>query len=187
VARAPVKSTLADWTATGDDDDVNGFYAGEKRQRGGRKRRKKNKEEQVAMQDWDDIYDPTRPNNYEEYKHSEEKIREVREWKDRLYAHRKARKPISDEDSEEESYRPQMGSKYLIVWLALGNADKLQTSLRRLPLTRSHLHRWVPQSQNPLEAQTRTTPIHTVLCLLQFKYRRRLPQKIKSHQTLRRH
>jgi splicing factor 45 len=102
---------LADWTAT-EDDDVNGFYAGEKRQRGGRKRRKKNKEEHTVVQDWDDIYDPSRPNSYEEYKHSDEKIREVREWKDRLYAHREARKVMSDKDSDDEDdYRPQMSSK----------------------------------------------------------------------------
>lgn len=91
---------------------MNGFYAGEKRQRGGRKRRKKNKEEHVVAQDWDDIYDPARPNNYEEYKHSEEKIREITEWKDRLYAHRKARKATSDVDSDEEDYRPQMNSRF---------------------------------------------------------------------------
>ena len=114
-AKASVKSTLADWTAAGDDDDVNGFYAGEKRQRGGRKRRKKNRDEYVAAQDWDDIYDPSRPNSYEEYKHSEEQIREVREWKDRLYAHRRARKPASDADSSEDDYRPQMSSKFMVA------------------------------------------------------------------------
>jgi splicing factor 45 len=103
---------LADWTGI-EDDDVNGFYGGEKRQRGGRKRKRKPKEEYVAVQDWDDIYDPSRPNSYEEYKHSDEKIREVREWKDRLYAHRIARKSSSDGDSDEEDYRPMMGSKYL--------------------------------------------------------------------------
>ncbi|KAK2817684.1 hypothetical protein FQN49_007962, partial [Arthroderma sp. PD_2] len=86
------KSTLADWAATADDDDVNGFYGGEKRQRGGRKKRKKNYEAEVVIQNWDDIYDPTRPNSYEAYKHSEEKIREVKEWKDRLYAHRLAQR-----------------------------------------------------------------------------------------------
>jgi splicing factor 45 len=108
----PTKTTLADWTG-GDDEDVNGFYGGEKRQRGGRKRKKnKQREEHVAAQDWDDIYDPTRPNSYEEYKNSDEKIREVREWKDRLYAHRMARKASSDKDSDEEDYRPQMNSKY---------------------------------------------------------------------------
>lgn len=102
--RAPVKTTLADWAAT-DDDDVNGFY-GERRQRGGRKKRKKNREAETVFQNWDDIYDPSRPNIYEEYKHSEEKIREVREWKDRLYAHRMASRNSSAFDSDEESSRP---------------------------------------------------------------------------------
>lgn len=104
-AAPPVKTTLADWAAT-DDDDVNGFYGGEKRQRGGRKKRKMNREAQAVPQNWDDIYDPSRPNNYEEYKHSDEKIREVREWKDRLYAHRMAKRGSSDMDSDEEYSRP---------------------------------------------------------------------------------
>lgn len=105
-----MKSTLADWTV--DDDDVNGFYQAEKRQRGGRKRRKKNREDYHVAQDWDDIYDPSRPNNYEEYKHSDEKIREVREWKDRLYAHRMARKNSSDlESSDEDAGRPAVNSR----------------------------------------------------------------------------
>lgn len=100
----PPVSSLADWAAD-DDDDVNGFYAGEKRQRGGRKKRKKNQEAQF-VQNWDDIYDPSRPNNYEEYKHSDEQIAEVREWKDRLYAHRMARSPSRDSLSDEERSRP---------------------------------------------------------------------------------
>ncbi|GKZ46434.1 hypothetical protein AbraIFM66951_009376 [Aspergillus brasiliensis] len=104
-AAAPVKTTLADWAAT-EDDDVNGFYAGPKRQRGGRKKRKKNRDAQEFMQNWDDIYDPSRPNNYEEYKHSDEQIAEVREWKDRLYAHRMARSPSRDSLSDDEYARP---------------------------------------------------------------------------------
>ncbi|KAJ9607874.1 hypothetical protein H2200_007953 [Cladophialophora chaetospira] len=108
-ATAP-KTTIADWTATAsDDEDVNNFYA-EKRQRGGRKKRKKNKAAAPITQDWDDIYDPSRPNNYEEYKHSEEKIREVREWKDLLYRHRTKRRDYSD--SEEDSYRPLMNKRF---------------------------------------------------------------------------
>lgn len=104
---APItKSTLADWTA--DDDDVNGFYQDEKRQRVSRKKRKKNKSEVVVPQNWDDIYDPARPNSYEEYKHSDEKIREIREWKDRLYAHRMARQQSNESQSDvqpSESFR----------------------------------------------------------------------------------
>ena len=110
-ARPSAKTTLADWTAEGQDDDVNGFYGGEKRQRGGRKRRKKNKEESHAPQNWDDIYDPCRPNNYEDYKHSDEKILEVKEWKDKLYAHRLARH--SESDSSDNEYRPQLNSVFL--------------------------------------------------------------------------
>lgn len=94
------KSTLADWTA--EDGDVNGFYAGEKRQRGGRKKRKKKKEEDMVVQDWDDIYDPSRPTNYADYKGSDEQFREKQEWKDRLYAHRMARRTTSDFSSDTE-------------------------------------------------------------------------------------
>ncbi|KAK6499566.1 hypothetical protein TWF481_009932 [Arthrobotrys musiformis] len=100
--RAPVvKSTLEDW-ATNDDDDVNGFYTS--RQRGGRKRRKKNKEKDVekTAQSWDDIYDPSRPNQYEEYKDSEEKDQEMRDWRDRLYGRRQA---FSSDESEDEHVR----------------------------------------------------------------------------------
>ena len=108
IPKPPPKNTLADWTADG-DDDVNGFYGAEKRQRGGRKKRKKNKEDVQAPQNWDDIYDPSRPNGYEEYRHSEEKISEMREWKDRLYAHRMARRS-SSMDSDDDQRRPQMNS-----------------------------------------------------------------------------
>lgn len=96
---APVKTSLADWAGT-EDDDI-GYYQGDKRQRGGRKKRKKNREPQAIMQDWGDIYDPSRPNNYEQYRHSDEKILEVRDWKDRLYAHRMKRSLSRDSDSDD--------------------------------------------------------------------------------------
>lgn len=95
-ARLGGKSTLADWAAEGEDDEMSGLYLSEKRQRGGRKKRKKTKEDSFALQNWDDIYDPSRPNSYEEYKHSDEKISEMREWKDRLYAHRQVRSQSSN-------------------------------------------------------------------------------------------
>lgn len=81
---------------------MNGFY-GEKRERGGRrKKNKKRREVEQAVQDWDDIYDPSRPNNYEEYKHSDERIREIRDWKDKLYAHRTKRRRTSELSSDED-------------------------------------------------------------------------------------
>lgn len=98
----PVKTTISDWTAEPETEDQQGFYPPEKRQRGGRKKRKKFKDSQVA-QNWDDIYDPSRPNSYEEYQNSNEKISEIREWKDRLYAHRYARKRTSTIDSDSDN------------------------------------------------------------------------------------
>lgn len=99
---APTKTTIADWTTTVSDDEmVNDFFGGEKRPRGGRKKRKKNRAQEARFQNWDDIYDPSRPNNYEDYKNSEEKIREVREWKDRLYAHRMRRRSPSTYSSDD--------------------------------------------------------------------------------------
>lgn len=94
------KSTLADWAATEDDDYMYGGgggvgVGGEKRQRGGRKRKQKRKqqlEQQRQETDWDELYDPARPTNVEEYLRSDEKIREVREWKALLYAHRRQRR-----------------------------------------------------------------------------------------------
>ncbi|KAH8697239.1 hypothetical protein BGW36DRAFT_164256 [Talaromyces proteolyticus] len=107
-ARLQTKTTLADWASTADDDDdINGFYGGTRRQRGGRKKRKKNRDGPEMMTNWDDIYDPSRPNNYEEYKQSDEKIREVREWKDRLYTHRMVRRSSSDFDSDGEYSQPR--------------------------------------------------------------------------------
>ncbi|KAL8646415.1 MAG: hypothetical protein Q9210_006156 [Variospora velana] len=81
------KTTISDWAAEPEDVASHDCYPLEKRQRGGRKKRKKTKEFS-AVQHWDDIYDPSRPNAYEEYQNSDEKMLEIREWKDRLYAHR---------------------------------------------------------------------------------------------------
>lgn len=119
-ARPPMKTTLADWTAEGEDNDVNEFYSTEKRQRGGRKKRKKNKEEYHVPQNWDDIYDPSRPNNYEDYKHSDEKIMEIKEWKDKLYAHRLAKRRDSESDSSGNEYRPDLSSMRLLCLVPPG-------------------------------------------------------------------
>ena len=114
-AQQPVKTTISDWAAEPEDEDMHGFYPAEKRQRGGRKKRKKNKES-IVVQNWDDIYDPSRPNSYEEYQNSDEKILEIREWKDRLYAHRIAKKRAgSGDDSSDDEQELQHSSKSITM------------------------------------------------------------------------
>ncbi|KAF4965466.1 hypothetical protein FSARC_6733 [Fusarium sarcochroum] len=110
-APAQPKSTLADWAATEDDEWMYGM--GEKRQRGGRKKKKKRQQEDIET-NWDDIYDPTRPTNVEEYLHSDEKVQEVRDWKALLYRHRRkhAESDLSDGDEDEDT-RPVPSSKYI--------------------------------------------------------------------------
>lgn len=107
-------SKLSDWAATEEDEYIYGSAA-QKRERGGRRKKKKKFDEQrPAETDWDEIYDPARPSNIEEYLRSDEKIREVQDWKAVLYAHRrKQRRHGSDTDmgSDEEDARPTMSSK----------------------------------------------------------------------------
>ncbi|KAI0179098.1 hypothetical protein GGR52DRAFT_534795 [Hypoxylon sp. FL1284] len=105
-AQAPAKSRLADWAPTEEDEYMYG--TGEKRARGGRRKKKKKVEEVPMETDWDEIYDPSRPTNVDEYMRSDERIREVREWKDLLYKHRRRddERQGSWDDSDEEESRP---------------------------------------------------------------------------------
>ncbi|KAG5993990.1 hypothetical protein E4U54_003220, partial [Claviceps lovelessii] len=98
----PAKSSLADWTAT--EEDAWKYGLAEKRQRGGRKKKKKQQNTQLET-DWDEIYDPTRPTNIEEYLRSDEKIEEVREWRALLYRHRKRRDESDFSSDEDEADR----------------------------------------------------------------------------------
>lgn len=102
-ARPIVKTTLEDWTGDG-DDDVNGFYASNKHSqaRGGKKRRKKNKDTPPPPTNWDDIYEPSRPNSYEEYREGDEKIREMEDWRERVYGKRRRRGRDDSYDSEDD-------------------------------------------------------------------------------------
>lgn len=93
-----------------------GTAATEKRQRGGRKAKKKKLQRQGDSQrqetDWDEIYDPSRPTNVDEYMRSDERIREVQEWKAVLYAHRRRRRGSSESDDDSDGdERPAMGSE----------------------------------------------------------------------------
>ncbi|KAK3377739.1 hypothetical protein B0H63DRAFT_224027 [Podospora didyma] len=81
------RSTLADWAATGEEElAAAAAAAAEKRARGGRSNKKKKNNQRPVETDWDEIYDPERPTNVQEYLNSDERIRELREWKDILYA-----------------------------------------------------------------------------------------------------
>lgn len=125
-SRTQPKNTLADWTAEPDLGEESGFYNLEKRQRGGRKKRKKNLEDSQALHNWDDIYDPSRPNTFEDYKHSDEKMLELREWKDKLYAHRIASSSQSEVDSGGEIQKQSCNRMYLLYQLS--STDSKQVS-----------------------------------------------------------
>lgn len=104
-APAPVKSSLADWTNTEEDD----FMYDDRRLRGNNKKKKKKHNAPVET-DWNEIYDPSRPTNVDEYLRSDERIMEVREWKALLYRHRRPadrkRQSSWDSDEDEEQHRP---------------------------------------------------------------------------------
>lgn len=105
-AQPPQRSTLADWAAT-EEDEYLYSASNEKRQRGGR-RKKKKKADEREQTNWDETYDPARPTNVEEYLRSDERIREVREWKEILYAHRRKSRSqdrYTDEDEDEPDRR----------------------------------------------------------------------------------
>ncbi|KAH6627156.1 hypothetical protein B0J18DRAFT_456231 [Chaetomium sp. MPI-SDFR-AT-0129] len=99
------RATLADWAADDDNDyaAATAANAAEKRQRGGRRNKnKKNRKSEggyARETDWDELYDPARPTNVEEYLRSEERVREVREWRGVLYARRWREE---DEEGERE-------------------------------------------------------------------------------------
>ena len=113
VARPIVKTTIEDWTGDA-DDDVNGFYANNRDQRrAGRKKRKKNRDTPPPPTNWDDAYDPSRPNSYDEYKDSDEKIRELEDWRDRVLPRRRRDSYDSEEDERERDRdRPGLGNRF---------------------------------------------------------------------------
>jgi splicing factor 45 len=110
---APAKSSLADWAANEEDEYMYG--TGEKRARGGRKKKKKKFEAIPAETDWDEIYDPARPTNVDEYLRSDERIREVQDWKALLYKHRRRDRERDSWDSDEEDgHQPALNSTLFI-------------------------------------------------------------------------
>ncbi|KAK0635911.1 hypothetical protein B0T17DRAFT_517640 [Bombardia bombarda] len=125
------RSTLADWAATEEDEFLYGgggkqrYQTGrQQQQRGGRRKKKKKTDDAPPETDWDELYDPARPTNVEEYLRSDERIRELKDWRDVLYAHRRRRESSYDEDRsmggrsngeedyDEEDRRPGMGNQF---------------------------------------------------------------------------
>lgn len=105
---APAKSTLADWAPTEEDEWMYaGAGAGSKKRF--RTKKKKPKNNEFVETNWDEIYDPSRPTNVEEYLRSDERIQEVREWKALLYRHKRPAKRRPSFESDEEEDRPTMG------------------------------------------------------------------------------
>lgn len=140
-ANPPSKASLADFI---NDDDDNGFYAASQpRARGGRKnKKKKRKNYEEQEQNWDDIYDPSRPNDYNQYKNSEEQMREISDWKDLLYRHRSLRDMSKENsESEEEDYqrsRMKRMSKVSLVAKVFWLTDFQLNSLLPRPITLLH-------------------------------------------------
>ncbi|KAF9880759.1 G-patch domain-containing protein [Colletotrichum karsti] len=101
----PPKSTLADWAATEDDEFRYGAPDRSAHQRGGRRKKKKKNHDQHVETNWDDIYDPSKPTSVDEYLRSDERIREVQEWKRLLYRHRRRRSSSGGGSSDDEAER----------------------------------------------------------------------------------
>ncbi|KAL5630351.1 hypothetical protein BROUX41_000223 [Berkeleyomyces rouxiae] len=115
-----VKSRLSDWAPTEADEWMYG--TGEKRQRGGRKNKNKRRNYEQRETDWEDVYDPSRPTNVDEYLKSDERISEIREWKDILYSHRndrissrsrsRSRSRSSNQSSGDRGQRSGLGARF---------------------------------------------------------------------------
>ncbi|RPB07840.1 hypothetical protein P167DRAFT_549443 [Morchella conica CCBAS932] len=121
--RPITKTTLEDWT--GGDDDVNGFYSSTSKQHhrssnttgsSNKKRRKKARDTPPPPTNWDDVYDPSRPNSYEEYREGDEKVREMQDWRERVYGRRHHRQRDDswggDSDEEDGAYKAAAAGRF---------------------------------------------------------------------------
>lgn len=177
------KPTLADWAAMEEDEWRYGTAA-EKRQRGGRKRKKRRQDAQ-AETDWDEIYDPARPTNVDEYLKSDEKVNEVREWRGLLYRHRRGSRDSASSDEEEE--RPSFSSErtpgQLIYTGQTTNNYLLPEQISSLlpPRTMPSPHR--PLHHQPLCLTTSPTMTWTYPTWRATQASSQRPLRLKSTQT----
>ncbi|KAK1068269.1 hypothetical protein LTR74_005767 [Friedmanniomyces endolithicus] len=108
------RSNFADWV--GDEDEDYFIDDKPKPERGGRNKKKKKggklQQEATRSWSWDDVYDPSMPNNYADYKGSDEQIMEIRDWKARLYYHQLSAKKIGPVRGEESAKGPAVNSMF---------------------------------------------------------------------------
>ena len=166
------QSNFEDWV--GDEDEYYFQDSRPKAERGGRKKKKKGNKAQERVWDWDDIYDPTLPNTYADYKGSEEQAREIRDWKARLYYRqlkeaRKAGKNGAAYSDEEEESRPRPMNSKCRRRILLDTADLcVQACLRRhRRLALHHLALTETRDQLALKKTTtmEVTTVHPMHCL----------------------
>jgi len=133
------KSNFEDWV--GDDDD--GYYYQERQNNARKNNRKKNKKKNQHQQrpaqilDWDDIYDPTRPNSYADYKGSDEQYREHRDWKARLY-YWQLQDVEKEKQKNEGQNRKPMNSTCSALHLLQSKTNFVQACSHRQHLSTSH-------------------------------------------------
>jgi splicing factor 45 len=108
------RSNFEDWIGDEDEDDDYFIDNKPRHERGGRKKKKKKGrlQENTRSWSWDDIYDPTMPNSYGDYKGSEEQVMEIRDWKARLYYHKMKEAKKAAATRSEESLPSKASSKY---------------------------------------------------------------------------
>ncbi|KTW29854.1 hypothetical protein T552_01058 [Pneumocystis carinii B80] len=69
-----------------------------------KKKKKKTKDSETVVLSWDDSYDPFKPNDYEEYKKSDESVQEMIDWKNKQ--ERKSREKDTVEYKNMEQFAP---------------------------------------------------------------------------------
>ncbi|KAK9369580.1 hypothetical protein V1509DRAFT_619898 [Lipomyces kononenkoae] len=103
VAPRPVSGVTLD-KFTGEEAGSTEYAQVKQHARSSRKHKKAKVDEEVQAIDWDDAYDPLRPNNYEEYRQSEEKFMEDEDWREFLLnlKRRQGQANLSPENEERE-------------------------------------------------------------------------------------
>ncbi|KAK9364147.1 hypothetical protein V1504DRAFT_472585 [Lipomyces starkeyi] len=100
-------------------------YARTKQQaRSSRKRKKRKDDEELQAIDWEDSYDPLRPNNYDEYRQSEEKFMEDEDWREFLLSLKRRQEETGLSQENEEWEKEIEKEDEGVSHLAAGEVDE---------------------------------------------------------------